>query len=183
MLEIFKETYYYLDLIVGFSSPFILYFLYRTSRIKKFVWHFFWIGVIIGFSWEIPIFVLSGEATSIPIITWIQPLITHYLVFMVSHALWDGLIFVIGIWLVYRICHKPFLQHFRFSEMLIFLIWGQISELFVELSSILNDGWVFIHYWWNPVIFHFNEYNITLLMQIVWVIASIGYYTLLIKFK
>jgi hypothetical protein len=183
MFDIFKETYYYLDLLIGFLSPLLFYFLYKTGRIEKFLWHFFWIGVLVGTTWEIPIFVLSGESTSVPIVTWTRPLIAHYLVFMISHCLWDGLIFVIGIWLVYRICRKPFFQHFRWSEMLVFLIWGQASELLVELSSTLNDGWAFIQYWWNPVIFQFNGHNITWLMQIVWAAASIGYYVLLIKLK
>ena len=183
MLEIFKEAYYYLDLLVGFSSPLLFYFLYETGRIEKFIWHFFWIGVLIGTTWEIPIFVLSGESASVPIVIWTRPLIAHYTVFMISHSLWDGLIFVIGIWLVYRICRKPIFQHFRWSEMLVFLIWGQASELLVELSSTLNDGWAFIQYWWNPVIFQFNGHNITWFMQIVWAAASIGYYVLLIKLK
>ncbi|MBC2716067.1 MAG: hypothetical protein HF978_12235 [Desulfobacteraceae bacterium] len=183
MLEIFKEAYYYLDLLIGFSSPFLFCFLYKTGRIEKFVWHFFWIGVLVGLTWEIPIFVLSGESTSVPIVTWTRPLIAHYLVFMISHSLWDGLIFVTGVWLVYRICRKPFFQHFRWSEMLVLLIWGQASELLVELSSTLNDGWAFIQYWWNPVIFQFNGHNITWLMQIVWAAASVGYYVLLLKLK
>ncbi|MFC1848977.1 hypothetical protein ACFL27_02100 [candidate division CSSED10-310 bacterium] len=183
MLEIFKEAYYYLDLLIGFCAPFLIYFLYKTGRIEKFVWHCFWLGVLVGLTWEIPIFVLSGESTSIPIVTWIRPLITHYLVFMIAHSLWDGLLFVIGIWLVYRICRQPFFQKFRWSEVLVFLIWGQVSELLVELSSTLNDGWVFLEYWWNPVIFHCNGHNITWLMQIIWGAASIGYYLLLIKLK
>jgi hypothetical protein len=183
MLEIFKEAYYYLDLLIGFSSPFLFYFLYKTGRIEKFVWHFFWIGVIVGLTWEIPIFVLSGESTPLPLVTWTRPLIAHYLVFMISHSLWDGLIFVIGVWLVYRICSKPFFQNFRWSEMLVLLIWGQASELLVELSSTLNDGWAFIEYWWNPAIFQFNGHNITWLMQVIWAAASIGYYVLLIKLK
>jgi hypothetical protein len=183
MLEIFKEAYYPLDLLIGFSSPLLLYFIYRTGRIEKFVWYSFWIGVIVGLTWEIPIFVLSGESTSVPIVTWIRPLTAHYLVFMISHSLWDGLIFVIGLWLVYRICREPFLQHFRWSEMLVFLIWGQASALLVELSSTLNDGWVFVQYWWNPAVFQFNGHNITWLMQIVWAAAAIGYYVLLTKLK
>lgn len=183
MLEIFKEAYYYLDLTIGYFSPFLFYFLYKTGRIEKFMWHFFWIGVIVGLIWEIPIFVLSCESTSIPLVTWTRPLITHYFVFMISHALWDGLLFVIGIWLIYRICDKPYFQNFRWAEMLVLLIWGQVSELFVELSSTLSDGWAYIEYWWNPVMFQFNGHNITWLMQEIWVVASIGYYVLLIKLK
>ncbi len=88
MLELFKESYYYLDLLIGFSSPLLFYFLYKTGRIEKFMWHFFWIGVMVGLTWEIPIFVLSGESTCVPIVTWTRPLIAHYLVFMISHSLW-----------------------------------------------------------------------------------------------
>jgi len=183
MLEIFKEAYYYLDLLIGFSSPFIFYFLYKTGRIEKYVWHFFWIGVIVGLTWEIPIFVLSGESTPVPVIIWIRPLIAHYLVFMISHSLWDGLILLTGIWFVYRICERPFFQHFRWSELLVFLIWGQASAFLVEFSSTLNDAWTYIEYWWNPVIFQFNGHNISWLIQIVSVVASIGYYLLLIELK
>ena len=67
--------------------------------------------------------------------------------------------------------------------MLVLLIWGQASELLVEFSSTLNDGWAFIQYWWNPAIFQFNGHNITWLMQVIWAAASIGYYVLLIKLK
>jgi len=183
MLDIFKETYYYLDLLIGFSSPLLFYFLYKTERIEKFIWHFFWIGVLVGLTWEIPIFVLSGESTSLPLVIWTRPLIAHYLVFMISHSLWDGLLFVIGIWLIYGICRKPFFQGFRWSELLVLLIWGQISELLVEISSTLNDGWSFVEYWWNPVLFQCNGHNITWLMQIVWAAAAIGYYILLIALR
>ena len=183
VFEIFKEAYYYIDLLIGFSSPFLFYLLFKTGRIDKFIWHFFWIGVMVGLTWEIPIFIISGESTSVPIVTWTRPLIAHYLVFMISHSLWDGLLFVIGMWLVYGICRKPVFQEFRWSELTVLLIWGQVSELLVELSSTLNDGWVFVEYWWNPVIFKFNEHNITWLMQAIWAAASIGYYLLLIRLK
>jgi hypothetical protein len=138
---------------------------------------------MIGLTWEIPIFIMSGESTLLPIVTWTRPLIAHYLVFMISHSLWDGLLFVIGMWLVHGICRKPVLQEFRWSELTVLFIWGQASELLVELSSTLNDGWVFVEYWWNPAIFQFNGHNITWLMQAVWAAASTGYYVLIIRFK
>lgn len=183
MLEIFKDAYYYLDLLVGFLSPVIFYFLYRKGWIDRFVWHFFWFGVVVGLTWEIPIFVLSAESTSLPIITWVRPLPTPYLVFLVCHALWDGLIFVIGIWLVYGSCREPWFMRFRWPEFLVFLVWGQVSELLVELSSTLNDGWVYLPHWWNPSIFQVNGHPVTWLLQIVWAVASIGYYGLLVKLR
>jgi hypothetical protein len=183
MREAFREAYYSLDLLVGFSAPFLFGGLYKTGRIEKFQWHAFWIGVLVGSTWEIPIFVLSGESTSLPLVTWIRPLSAHYAIFMVSHSLWDGLLFVIGVWLIYGICRKPVLQRFRWPEMIVLLIWGQISELLVELSSTGNDGWVFVDYAWNPAIFQFNGHPITCLMQVLWAAASIGYYLLLIRLK
>ncbi len=183
MLETFKEAYYYLDLLVGFSAPIVFYALYRTGRIDKFLWHFFWIGCAIGLVWELPIFVLSGESTSLPLVTWTRPLVAHYLVFMTSHTLWDGLIFVIGIWLVYAICRGPYFQRFRWSELLVLFFWGQVSELLVELSSTLNDGWAFVEYWWNPVMFRFNGHNIAWLMQSIWAVAPIVFYFLLIRLR
>ena len=183
VMEVFKEAYYYLDLLIGFSSPVLFYFLFKTGRIDRFIWHCFWMGVLVGLTWEIPIFVLSGESTSIPLVRWIRPLIAHYSVFMISHALWDGLLFVIGVWLIYAVCRKPVLERFRWSEMAVLLIWGQVSELLVELSSTMNDGWEFIEYGWNPVIFQFNGHNINWLMQVIWIAASIGYYLLLLKIR
>lgn len=183
MLDLFKEMYYYLDLLVGFGSPFLIYFLYKTGRVQKMIWHFFWIGAAIGLLWEVPIFVVSGESTSLPIIVWITPLITHYSVFMLSHSLWDGLIFVIGIWIVYLTCTQPYFEKFRWSELCVLLLWGQVSELMVELSSTLNDGWAFVKYWWNPVLFKFNGHNIALLMQVVWLLAATLFYLLLVKLK
>ena len=183
MLELFKNSYYYLDLAIGFSSPILFYLLFKTGRIDRFLWHFFWIGVLVGSTWEIPIFVLSGESTPLPLVAWHRPLIAHYLVFMVSHSLWDGLLFLIGVWLVHRVCSKPVFGNFRWSELLVLLIWGQASELLVEISSTINDGWVFVEYWWNPVLFQFNGHNIRWLMQVIWAVAAIGYYVLLIKLK
>ncbi len=141
MLELFKEAYYYLDLLVGFGAPVLFYLLYRTERIDRFAWHCFWIGVLIGSLWEIPIFVLSGESETLPIVVWIRPFPTHYLVFMVSHSLWDGLLFGLGMLLVHWICAAPHYRRFRWSELMVLWLWGQVSELLVELSSTLNEGW------------------------------------------
>lgn len=181
MVEWFRSAYYPLDLAIGFSSPVLFFLLYRTGRIERFTWQAFWVGGLVGLTWEIPIFVLSGEATSVPLVTWVRPLIAHYAVFMVSHSLWDGLLFVIGLWLVKAACRKPVLRAFRWSEMLVLLAWGQVSELLVELSSTMNDGWVFVAYPWNPALFQCNGHDITLLMQAVWAVAPIAYYLIVLR--
>lgn len=184
MLEFFSQSYYFLDLIVGFGSPLVFYILFRSRHIDRMMWHFFWIGAGIGLLWEIPIFVLSAESEALPLIQWVRPLPLHYSIFMVSHSLWDGMLFCIGIWLVERICGRPAFTSFKISELLILLAWGQVSELFVELSSTMNEGWVYIDtYWWNPVMMHFDGHSITWLMQSIWGIAPIIFYIILLKLR
>lgn len=183
MLELFRGTYYYLDLLVGFAAPLVFFILYKTGRIDKFLWSFFWIGVLVGTTWEIPIFVLSGEKTALPLIVWNKPLPIHYLAFMICHSLWDGMLFVIGVRLILLFCKKPCFTKFSASELAVMFIWGQASELCVELSSTLSDGWSYVEYWWNPVMFQFNGYNIAWLMQVIWMVAAVVYYLLLIKLK
>jgi len=183
VFQLFEESYYYLDLLVGFSSPLVFYLLYRTKKIHRFTWHLYWIGALIGLSWEVPIFVLSGESTGLPIIVWHRPLLTHYSVFMVCHTLWDGLLFVIGFWLMRLTCRAPCFHRFSWRELAVMVLWGQVSELLVELSSTTNDGWSFVEYWWNPVIFECNGHNIAWLMQVVWFVASVAFYFVVLKLK
>jgi len=183
VLELFRQAYYPLDLLVGFASPVAAYVLYRTGRISRFVWHAFWLGVLVGLTWEVPIFVLSGEATPLPIVVWVRPLVAHYLVFMVSHSLWDGLLFVIGIGLVHGLCREPVFRRFRWQECAVLLVWGQVSELLVEVSSTLNDGWAFVAYPWNPALFHVNGHGIRWLMQGIWALAAVAYYVVLIRLR
>lgn len=183
VLEWFEASYYYLDLLVGYVSPVIFFFLYRAKKIDELSWRSYWIGALIGLAWEAPIFVLSGEPTGVPVIVWHRPLVTHYLVFMVSHTLWDGLLFVIGIWLVRLFCRAPCFRGFRWQELAVLVTWGQVSELLVEVSSTANDGWSFVEYWWNPVMFECNGHPINWLMQVIWLAAPILFYLILIRLE
>lgn len=183
MLDAFQEAYYYLDLLIGFSAPVVFYILYRAGRIERFLWRCFWIGAIMGLVWEIPIFVLSAEDTGLPVIMWHRPLEAHYSIFLVCHSLWDGLIFVIGILLIFIVCRKPVLQGFSLPELAVMVAWGQLSALMVELSSIFNDGWSYYEYWWNPAIFHVNGHNVTILIQLVWLLASVAFYFIILGLR
>ena len=57
------------------------------------------------------------------------------------------------------------------------------DELAVELSATANDGWAFVEYWWNPLIFQCNGHNITWLMQAIWAVAAVVYYVLLVRLQ
>ncbi len=177
MLSQLKDYFYLIDLGIGYSIPVFVYVLYQLRIVTKVTWQLFWIGAAIGLLWEVPIFVLSAEATPYPIVEWIQPLPFHYLIFMLCHTIWDGGLFLAGILLVRMLCSPPWFERFSFGELLMFLCYGQVSALLVELSSTFNDGWVYLHgYWWNPTLFLFNGHPITLLPQFVWFLAPVLFY-------
>ena len=183
MRELFKNSYYWLDLLVGFGSPILLFTLYRLKKVDRLDWRLFWLGAFIGLFWEIPIFVLSGES-SLPIVTWPRPFPFHYSVFMISHTLWDGAIFVVGIWVVKLLCPSPIFAKFNWKELAILIAWGQITAFLVEFSSVMNDGWIYVKgYWWNPVMIYVNAHPIPIMMQVLWFIAPVAFYFVALKWK
>lgn len=175
--ELFQGAYYWLDLAIGFGAPLVVWGLYRRGMVDGLVWRLFWIGCLIGLTWEIPMFMLSAHDTGIPVLRWVRPLPLPYPVFMVSHTLWDGGLFLVGLWLVYKLCPAPHLERFRWRELAVLLVYGQMSELAVEVSSTFNEGWAFLPgYWWNPTLFTINDHPITLMPQLVWLAAPVVFY-------
>ncbi len=173
--------YYTLDLLIGFGSPFVVYALYRADKVGRLIWRLFWAGAAIGLTWEIPIFVLSAEGSEWATIQWLQPLPLHYSIFLLSHTLWDGALFLVGVWLAQRVCERSWWTRFNTKALLIMLAWGQLSELLVEVSSTSNDGWAFITgYAWNPTLFECNHHPITLFPQLIWLVAPVLYYVVLL---
>ena len=179
----FHDIFYYLDLIVGFTAPIIVYVLYRTHKIDKFSWYVFWLGAAVGLTWEIPMFLGSNETTFFVTLETIRPYPIHYVVFMISHTFWDGMLFLIGYWLVRLLCKPPHFNEFDIKELMILIIFGQIQELVVEIGAVSNSAWTFIVYWWNPALFYINGYPITLYPQLAWLFGSILFYYFLLKLK
>ena len=101
---------------------------------------------------------------------------------MVSHTLWDGAIFLVGVWLVRLFCRPPILEGFHWAQLALLVAWGQVTAFLVEFSSGLNGGWVFVEgYLWNPTLFRIGDHPITLLMQLTWFFASIAFYLVAIR--
>jgi hypothetical protein len=126
---------------------------------------------------------IANEIGIYPPAHFINPLPIHFSVIVITHSLWDGGLFLLGVWFVLKICRTPQLVKFRFQELVILLIWGQLSEFSVELVSTFSNAWEYIEYWWNPVLFTFNGHNITLMSQLIWIIAPIVFYIIAIKIK
>lgn len=173
--------FYTLDLIIGFSSPVLVFILYRLKLISRQSWLVFWLGAAIGLTWEIPMFVGSYETTALVTLTTITPYPFHYSLFMVSHTLWDGGLFLIGYWLVLFFCDGPCFDRFNPKALIILIIYGQLQEFLVEFGAVSSSAWTFIRYDWNPALFHFNEHPITLFPQLVWLYGSGLFYFLVLK--
>jgi hypothetical protein len=171
------QSYFYaIDLIVGFSLPVYIHVSNRSRADGAGIIRLFWLGVAIGLTWEVPIFLSALLATD-PVVGFISEPPLHLLIFMVAHSLWDGGIFLAGVAVVQALCSGPILTKFRWQELAIFILWGQVTALAVEAVSVLNQGWVYSDaHAWNPVLFFFAGHPITILPQLIWLAAPVAYY-------
>ena len=161
---------------MGFSLPVYIHLGHRSRPDRAVVIRLFWLGVGIGLTWEVPIFVSALVATD-PIVGFLREPPLHPILFLVAHCFWDGGLFLAGLALVGALCAKPALRGFRWQELAVLVLWGQASELAVEVASVLNQGWVYSGaHAWNPVLFHAAGQPITLIPQLIWLAAPIAYY-------
>jgi len=172
------ESFYWVDLVIALSIPVLFVLLYRTRRISRYSWLLFWAGCAVGALWEIPFYFIGPYFSSDPLYVLKTP--TPYPLFLLHfvHCFWDGGLFMIGVWLVKRLCRAPHFERFRFQELAVLLVWGQLQELAVELISTGSSGWAYVPHWWNPSMFQFRGSDVTLLPQLIWVVAPIVFYVL-----
>ena len=164
------------DLVVGFGIPLltgVLYFIGRINRRHLLImaWAF-----AVGATWEFAFFFL-GDSVHTMRIEWPLPIITLHL----SHTFWDVGLFLIGYWLCLSILKTPdCCTRFRWSELLIMMVWGSGQGVLVEL---MGNGviWEYRVLEWNPVWLTINEQSYTILPQWIWLLAPIVFYLGLIR--
>ena len=180
------EIFYWFVWIVGVLICLIVYSLYKLKYIDKFFWHLFWVGFFLGLCWELPMSI-ANEVSIYPPARFITPVPIpsplSVVIIAITHSFWNGGLFLLGVWFVCLICRKSHFDKFKTCEFSTLIIYGQISELIVELTSTFSNAWEYIVYWWNPRLFYFNGHNITLLPQLIWLIAPIVFYLSAIKLK
>ena len=176
------ETHFFaIDLIVGFSLPAYVHLRHRSRPDAARVIGLFWLGVAVGLTWEVPLF-LSAISAENPIVGFLREPPLHPAVFMIAHAFWDGGLFLVGLALVRALCAHPVLASFRWSELAVFTAWGQASALAVEVVSVLNRGWFYpAGHAWNPLLFHVDGHPITALPQLIWLAAPLVYYVFALR--
>jgi len=177
------ESFYWVDLVIALSIPLLFVLLYRTRRISRYSWLLFWAGCGVGALWEIPFYFIGPYFSSDPLYILNTPMPYPLFVLHFVHCFWDGGLFMIGVWLVKRLCRAPHFERFRFQELAVLLVWGQLQELAVELISTGSSGWAYVPHWWNPSMFQFRGSDITVLPQLIWVIAPTVFYVLAIRLR
>ena len=62
------------------------------------------------------------------------------------------------------------------------IIWGSFSEFLVDLNG-NGKLWQFIDNWYNPVFVTINGNNLTIIPQLIWFVAPIVYYVVILNYK
>ena len=163
--------------IVGNSAPVIFFILYYYQKITAELFKLYFLGVLVGLTWEIP-FALAGKSFHLILIDW--P-INLPLVRNITYSFIDGLIFIVGIFLAKAFLkNKEFFYTFNSTALLIMIIWGSISEFLVDLNG-NGKLWLFIDNWYNPVFITINGNGLTIIPQLIWFVAPIVYYFTILR--
>ncbi len=164
-------------LVIGF------YFAYKNNRISSEYYILFWNGCLIGSIWEFtflflgPEFLHSVKEWPYGLGGWPRKL---------SHSIWDGGLFMLGIYFCKRYLSGPLFRSFDRKELGIMLSWGIFQELLVEY---LFNGrvWIYEPLPWNPIIIPVLPGSAplspgyTLIPQAVWIIAPVLFYLICLR--
>jgi hypothetical protein len=172
---VLSNFFYSADLIIGFGLPVYILLRFRAAEKDPSIRRLFWLGVAVGLVWEVPIF-LSACFGTLPVLVFLRKPPFHPLILLVSHSFWDGGLFLVGVALLRAVFGNAILQRIRLSALVVFLLWGQVSALLIEMASVTSGGWAYvIPHPWNVELFEIAGHPITLLPQLIWLVAPIAY--------
>tara|TARA_X000000368_G_scaffold1228_1_gene977 strand:- start:734 stop:1285 length:552 start_codon:yes stop_codon:yes gene_type:complete len=165
--------------IVGNSAPLLFILLNRAKKISNEFFNLYFLGVLVGLTWEIP-FALAGKSFHLILIDWPidLPLARN-----ITYSFIDGLIFIVGVLLAkFFLKSNDFLHRFNSTALLIMILWGSFSEFLVDLNG-NGKLWLFMENWYNPVFIIINGNGLTIIPQLIWFFAPIVYYFSILKFQ
>ena len=164
-------------LLIGFV------FASKNNWISSEYYTLFFIGCFIGASWEFT-FLFLGDEFLHSVKVW--PYGLSGWPRKLSHSIWDGGIFMVGIYFCEKYLKGPLFKSFNKNELIIMLSWGIFQELLVEY---LFNGrvWIYEPLPWNPIIIPqlpgsaLLSPGYTFIPQAIWVIAPILFYIICLK--
>ena len=78
--------------------------------------------------------------------------------------------------------NDDYLEKFNSKALLIMIVWGSVSEFLIDLNC-NGKLWLFIENWYNPVFITINGNNMTMIPQLIWLIAPLLYYISILRFS
>ena len=163
--------------VIGHTAPLVFIALYYFKYISREIFSLYFLGVLVGLTWEIP-FSLAGKSFHLILIDWPidLPLVRN-----ITYSFIDGLIFLAGVFLAKAFLkNKQFLYNYNSTALFIMIIWGSFSEFLVDLNG-NGKLWLFIENWYNPVFITINDNGLTIIPQLIWFVAPILYYLTVLK--
>ena len=183
LIELFRSNFYWIDFFIGGMTPLVIYYLYKSGRVERYVWTLFWVGFAIGLTWEVPMQVLNELVEGHAVHTYVRPAPAHFSIIIFMHSCWDGGLFLLGVLLARLVCGGPVLERFKWCELGVMVLWGQASSLWVELTAIFGEAWSYLPRTWNPSLFMWSGKHITLMIQLIWLVAPIVFYLIALRLR
>ncbi len=183
MTDLFQAAFWWLDLAIATGATLWVVLFCRGTPRGRWIQRLFWLGVAIGTTWEVPLF-LSNTFARDPVLVMLSDPPIHPLGLIVAHSLWDGGLFLAGVALISLTCPGPILTRFSWRELGMLLLWGQLSELLVEFGGITGHAWSYAGgIPFNPTLFQVAGHPITLMPQLIWFAAPIAFYLAALRLR
>ena len=173
-------TFFDFDLAVGLHLPLVFAAGRYLGLIGADTARWYWCGCIVGALWEYPLHFAGplylddpvyAQNVAFPVHPMLQPLV---------HSLWDGLIFLVGRWLLLLLRMRAALLEFTWPALGVLVAWGQGQSWLVELSASGGSGWHYVPRWWNPALISAGGTPVTLLPHLIWLVAPWVHYRLVL---
>jgi hypothetical protein len=174
------KAFFFIDIVIAVAVLGFFAYMHFGRRFSPVVWYMFWIGVLIGATWEIGFYFLGPRFSPQPIYVFSTEPPFPSIVLHVAHCFWDGGLFMVGVAFVIRLLKPPHLMRFRWPELGMMLGWGVLQEIAVELLSIGGGMWLYQSRWFNPSLFEIGDSPFTLLPILIWVVAPVFFYLLVL---
>ncbi|MEO1041912.1 MAG: hypothetical protein AAFX52_06445 [Pseudomonadota bacterium] len=143
----------------------------------------FWLGVVLGACWEVPLYFAGPDYLSDPLWTMGSSYPMHPLLLPITHSVLDGALFIVGVALVQAMTGMAITRRFSYQWLGLFVGYGVFQAATVEGVALLADaGWQYTPSRMNPQLFEVNGKPFTSLPLVIWTLAPALYYVIAWRF-
>ena len=164
------------SITIGLTLPLIVYWAYRSRYLTGVQTLLFVLGSVLGSIWETALLLVVPRLTEEQLYTVYADVSVQPVVHAVSHSFWDGGLFLVGVFSVERFTEGPHFRTFRWRELGVIVVWGQVQSLAVEITAIGTGMWTYHPTALNPSLFRFGDDTVTVAPQFIWLVATIVFY-------